>query len=58
MNTQTVQATIPRPEHPNPQFRREQWYNLNGTWDFKFDFGVSGIDRDRIRPYHSSAILS
>lgn len=45
MNTQTVQTTIPRPEHPNPQFRREQWYNLNGTWDFKFDFGVSGIDR-------------
>jgi hypothetical protein len=25
---------IPRPEHPNPQFQRDEWKNLNGTWDF------------------------
>jgi hypothetical protein len=25
---------IPRPEHPNPQFQRDEWQNLNGTWDF------------------------
>jgi len=25
---------IPRPEHPNPQFQRDAWQNLNGTWDF------------------------
>ena len=25
---------IPRPEHPNPQMQREQWLNLNGTWEF------------------------
>ena len=24
-------------EHPNPQFRRDQWYSLNGTWDFSID---------------------
>ena len=36
---------IPRAEHPNPQMEREQWLNLNGLWDFKFDFGASGIDR-------------
>jgi hypothetical protein len=24
-------------EHPNPQFRRPQWYSLNGTWDFSID---------------------
>lgn len=27
---------IPRPEHPNPQMRRDHWYNLNGQWDFDF----------------------
>ena len=24
---------------------RENWINLNGTWDFEFDFGVSGLER-------------
>lgn len=36
---------MPRPEHPNPIFERENWINLNGEWDFEFDFGKSGIDR-------------
>ena len=36
---------IPRPEHPRPQFVRDTWMNLNGTWDFLFDFGNSGRDR-------------
>lgn len=36
---------IPRKEHPNPQMQRENWLNLNGEWDFRFDFGSSGIDR-------------
>ena len=34
-----------RSEHPNPQFRRENWRNLNGTWQFDFDFGACGRDR-------------
>lgn len=25
---------VPRPEHPNPQFQRDEWQNLNGSWDF------------------------
>ncbi len=25
---------IPRPEHPQPQFERTSWMNLNGSWDF------------------------
>lgn len=37
--------TMPRPEHPQPQMQRENWMNLNGEWDFAFDFGNSGIDR-------------
>ncbi|MBR6702866.1 MAG: beta-galactosidase, partial [Clostridia bacterium] len=32
---------IPRKEHPNPQSERENWLNLNGEWDFEFDFGNS-----------------
>ncbi len=36
---------IPRPEHPFPQMERENWLNLNGEWQFEFDFGKSGRDR-------------
>ena len=32
---------IPRCEHPDPQFERANWLNLNGEWDFEFDFGNS-----------------
>ena len=28
---------IPRAEHPRPDFERENWMNLNGTWQFDFD---------------------
>ncbi len=37
--------SIPRCEHPKPQFQRENWINLNGEWDFCFDNGRSGIAR-------------
>ncbi len=36
---------IPRPEHPNPQWERTSWKNLNGEWEFDFDFGVSARER-------------
>ncbi len=36
---------IPRPEHPKPQFKRDKWLNLNGEWDFAFDFSLSGDDK-------------
>ena len=39
-------ATIPRPEFPNPQFERKNWQNLNGKWQFKFDHGNTGEERD------------
>ena len=35
-----------RKEHPNPQWERENWKNLNGEWEFEFDFGNSAIDRE------------
>ncbi|MBQ7102253.1 MAG: beta-galactosidase, partial [Clostridia bacterium] len=36
---------IPRSEYPRPQFVRESYINLNGEWDFEFDFGNSGKAR-------------
>ena len=40
-------TTIPRPEFPRPQFFRgdDKWINLNGEWEFEFDFGKSGKQR-------------
>ena len=26
--------TVPRPEHPRPDLRRDEWLNLNGQWEF------------------------
>ena len=37
--------SIPRPEHPNPQFERKEWLNLNGLWEFQLDMSRSGIER-------------
>jgi len=36
---------MPRPEHPKPQFERNEWCNLNGQWTYRFDFGKSGVER-------------
>ncbi|MBR6748460.1 MAG: beta-galactosidase [Clostridia bacterium] len=38
-------CSIPRPEHPRPQFVRDSWVNLNGCWEFAFDHGDSGEPR-------------
>ena len=37
--------TIPRSEHPKPQFHRDSWMNLNGLWAFEIDNGRSGKAR-------------
>ncbi len=37
--------SIPRSEHPKPQFRRDTWLNLNGEWEFEIDNGRSGRAR-------------
>lgn len=39
-----------RPEHPNPQFQRDSWMNLNGPWQFAFDQGKSGMARKLYLP--------
>lgn len=33
---------IPLPEHPRPDFMRDDWVNLNGTWQFQFDAADEG----------------
>lgn len=48
-------TNIPRPEHPFPQFMREDWLNLNGTWQFEIDRGMSGFDR---RLFESGTLAS
>ena len=44
--TAQSQMQIPRPEHPKPQFHRETWLNLNGQWNFGFDLGFTGNEKD------------
>ncbi len=45
-----VETVIPRPEHPRPDFRREQWLNLNGDWEFRFDPHDHGIEEQWWNP--------
>lgn len=33
---------IPRSEYPRPQFVRDSWLCLNGTWQFEIDNGMNG----------------
>ncbi len=38
--------TIPRPEHPNPQWKRDSFHNLNGEWQFEIDYNATGVERE------------
>ena len=38
-----VDKPIPLPEHPRPDFMRENWLNLNGYWQFEFDKNNAGL---------------
>ena len=40
-----MKCVIPRPEHPNPQWMRDSFYNLNGEWMFEIDNSASGVER-------------
>ena len=37
MGAYADQTDIPKNEYPRPQFRRKNWMNLNGKWEFGFD---------------------
>ena len=43
-------AAIPLPEHPRPDFERNEWINLNGEWDFRFD-GEKDFGRKILVPF-------
>ena len=58
---------IPRPEHPKPQFERENWLNLNGKWEFCFDekkigkeqkFYEKHLENEIIVPFCPESVLS
>ena len=44
-----VQAEMPLPEHPRPDWERAEWINLNGEWDFGFAPGK--FDRKILVPF-------
>lgn len=45
---------IPRPEHPNPQFERANWKNLNGQWEFEIDKSNWGESQGYVEKEHFS----
>ena len=45
-----VLANVPWPEHPRPDFKRQPWSNLNGTWPFDFDPNDVGQKADWFIP--------
>lgn len=38
-------GSIPRPEHPRPDFERKAWQNLNGKWQFALDPTRCGLEK-------------
>lgn len=44
--------TIPRPEHPRPDFVRNTFHNLNGVWQFAFDDEDVGLQEGWYFPAH------
>lgn len=41
-----MMTEVLRQEYPRPQMVRPAWENLNGEWDFAFDFGRTGRERN------------
>ena len=49
---------VPRPEHPRPQFVREEWLCLNGEWQFEVDHADTGLERGLVeRPLRDRIIV-
>ena len=42
----------PRPEHPRPDFMRDTFLNLNGSWQFAFDDADEGLAQRWYTPGH------
>ncbi|QQO09112.1 glycoside hydrolase family 2 protein [Breznakiella homolactica] len=37
-----MESNLPRSEYPRPDFKRNIWHSLNGTWNFAFDDSETG----------------
>lgn len=49
-------TTLPRSEHPRPDFMRDNWLCLNGEWEFSID--NKSFDRKIIVPFACETVLS
>ena len=47
-----TEILLPRPEHPRPDFIRDTFCNLNGTWQFAFDDEDQGLAERWYIPGH------
>lgn len=49
----TQHPSIPRAEHPRPDFMRDTFENLNGQWQFAYDDQNLGLDQKWFAPGHA-----
>jgi beta-galactosidase/beta-glucuronidase len=43
LHAEALAQSVPRPEHPRPDFVRAGWQSLNGRWEFEFDDADRGV---------------
>ena len=49
--------SVPRSEYPRPSFVKNDWLNLNGTWQFAIDQGDSGEERGLVNKEFDQHII-
>jgi hypothetical protein len=60
LNNTSPSVTIPRSEHPRPDWQRSEWVNLNGEWSFQFDTdnkGQSELWQENVSPSFTDKII-